>query len=303
MNVVLVGGTGAIGQVIAKYLDAKNFQYINFTRNAENSYRILPNALSHIIFKENNRKELLNAIEQSDAIINLAGASIAGARWTDKYKQQIYESRINSTNFIASLINEFPTTKEITFVSTSAIGIYGNRGDELLSETSSLGNDFLANLCKDWERASNNVHSNVRVINPRVGVVLDNKTGALPKLVLPYKFFIGGAIGSGKQWYSWIHIDDLAKLYVNFLENTFFAGTYNAVAPNPTNMLEFAKRIGSALHRPSFFKVPEFILNAMLGEKSAIVLASQRVSSEKLQKNKFKFGFNLLDEALNNLLC
>jgi hypothetical protein len=301
MNVILVGGTGAIGQVIAKHLDAKNFQYISFTRNIENSYKILPNALSHIIFKENNRKELLNAIEQSDAIINLAGASIAGARWTDKYKQQIYESRINSTNFIASLINEFPT-KEITLVSTSAIGIYGDRGDELLFETSSLGNDFLANLCKYWEKASNNVHSNVRVINPRVGVVLDNKTGALPKLILPYKFFIGGAIGSGKQWYSWIHIDDLAKLYVNFLENKTFVGTYNAVAPNPATMLEFAKRIGSLLHRPSFFKVPEFILNAMLGESSAIVLASQRVSSEKLQKSNFNFNFNHLDEALNNLL-
>ncbi|MGB9702347.1 MAG: TIGR01777 family oxidoreductase [Candidatus Kapaibacteriota bacterium] len=301
MNIILVGGTGAIGRKIAQVLDKKGYKYYSFTRNIENSINVLPNAIGHIKFADNNINEQLNAVEKSDAIINLAGASIAGGLWTEKYKQEIYNSRIETTNKLAELLNKFPNDEKV-FVSTSAIGIYGNQGDTILTEDSVAANTFLAKVCVDWEEASRKVNENIRVVNPRVGIVLDTKTGALPKLVLPFKFFAGGPIGTGRQWYSWIHIQDLANLYVKFIEAPNFKGVYNAVAPNPVIMNEFAKFIGKQLHRPSIFKVPEFAIKLILGESAEMVLASQRVSSKKLLDANFEFQFPELDLALKDLL-
>jgi uncharacterized protein (TIGR01777 family) len=301
MNIILVGGTGAIGRKIAQVLDKKGYKYYSFTRNIENSKRILPNAIGHIKFADNNINEQLNALGKSDAIINLAGASIAGSLWTEKYKQEIYNSRIETTNKLAELLNKFPNDEKV-FVSTSAIGIYGNQGDTILTEDAAAADTFLAKVCVDWEEASRKVKENIRVVNPRVGIVLDTKTGALPKLMLPFKFFVGGPIGTGRQWYSWIHIQDLANLYVKFIEVPNFKGVYNAVAPNPVIMNEFAKQIGKQLHRPSIFKVPEFAIKLILGESAEMVLASQRVSSKKLLGANFEFQFPELGLALKDLL-
>jgi hypothetical protein len=300
MNIILVGGTGAIGRQIAQILDKKGHKYYSFTRNLDNSKKILPNAINHIKFTAENIQEQKSALDDSYAIVNLAGASIAGGLWTEKYKQEIYNSRIETTKNLAKLLNN--TTGEKAFISTSAIGIYGDRGDSILSETSESANTFLAKVCVDWEAESNKVNENIRVVNPRVGIVLDSKTGALPKLITPFKFFIGGPIGSGKQWYSWVHIQDLANLYVKFIEDANYNGVYNAVAPQPVRMEEFAKEIGNQIGRPSILKVPKFAIKLILGESAEMVLSSQRVSCQKLLDNNFEFQFPKLQLALKDLL-
>lgn len=299
MKFVLVGGTGSNGKAIAKEILERGYSYSNISRNPQKSKVILPEAVSHSDFSAKNREELLGIFSEADAVINLAGTSIAGGKWTDSYKNEIYNSRIETTKQITEVLNQFPE-KEKVLVSTSAIGIYGNRGDELLEENSSLADDFLARVCKDWEKASQKVHSNVRVVNPRVGVVLEKSAGALAKMITPFKFFIGGPIGSGKQWFSWIHIDDLARIYVEMAENPRYEGVYNVVAPNPVRMKEFAKTLGKVMRRPSIFPVPEFALRLLLGESAAMVTGSQRVSSRKLSDNSYGFNFTYLEESLRD---
>lgn len=301
MKFVLVGGTGAIGKEIAKVLIKKGHTFSNISRNTEKSRKILPEAANHSDFSEKNYDLTMEIFRDADAVINLAGSSIAASRWTDSYKQEIYNSRIKTTNKIVELLAKFPE-KEKVLVSTSAIGIYGNRNDELLDENSKSAGDFLAQVCIDWENAANLAHSKIRVAIPRVGIVLEKNSGALSKMVTPFKFFIGGPLGAGKQWFSWIHISDLAQLYVEMAENDRFVGPFNAVAPNPVQMKEFAKTLGKVLHRPSLFPVPSLALKILLGESASMVLASQRVSSQRLQTKMFKFCFAELEPALQNIL-
>jgi hypothetical protein len=297
MKFVLVGGTGSIGKAIAGILDGKGYSYSNISRNLDKSRQLLPTAANHCDFSESNKEQYLKLFEEAEAIINLAGSSIADKRWTESYKKEIYNSRINTTRKITQVLNNFPD-KEKVLISTSAIGYYGDRQGELLDEHSSAGNDFLASVCVDWEAASNEVLPNIRVVNPRLGVVLDKDSGALAKMILPFKLFAGGPLGSGKQWFSWIHIEDLARLYVEMAENDRYHGAFNAVAPNPVQMNEFAHTLGKVMRRPSFFRVPEFALRLILGESASMVLASQKVSSQHLITKMFQFKFSELAEAL-----
>lgn len=299
MKFTLIGGTGNIGKAIANVLDNKGYSYSNISRNIAKSKQTLKNAEFHCDFSEKNLEKLYDIIEKSDVIINLAGSSIAGAKWTDKYKKDIYNSRITTTNKITEILNKFPHLEKV-LVSTSAIGYYGNRGDELLDEHSEPADDFLAKVCKDWESAALNVHSNIRVAIPRVGVVLDKSSGALEKMLLPFKLFIGGPLGSGEQWFSWIHIEDLANLYVEMAENERYHGIFNAVSPNTLQMKDFAKSLGVVLRRPSVFRVPEFLLKFLLGESASMILSSQRVSAQRVITKMFKFKYPELDKALES---
>lgn len=301
MKFILIGGTGNIGRAIIKVILDKGYSFSNISRNPSKSKKVLPEGQLHLDFSSNNQDELKQAFYDADAVINLAGTSIAAHKWTSDFKKEVYDSRILTTKKVVEILNLLPENGKV-LISTSATGIYGNRGDEILNESSELGNDFLANLCKDWEITSRNIPNGIRVVNPRVGVVLDKFEGALPKMVTPFKFFIGGPLGKGNQWMPWIHIKDLANLFVYLAENKSIIGPINAVSPSPVQMKDFAKILGKSMKRPALFPVPEFALKILLGESASMVTNSQRVDAGLLLKNNFKFNFPELELALGNLL-
>jgi len=241
-------------------------------------------------------------IDGKDAVIHLAGASVAGKRWNDSYKKIIRESRIISTKNLAQAIIQSETKPKV-FITASGSGYYGNRGSALLNENSGHGSDFLGRVCKDWEAAASLVESDhVRRVSLRTGIVLSVEDGALKKMLLPFKLFIGGPLGNGKQWFPWIHIDDIIQLYIFALENESLTGSVNAASPHHVRMSEFAKTLGKVLNRPSLFPVPEFVLKLVTGEVATEIISSQKLDVTKILNSGFEFGFKKLEDALSNLL-
>lgn len=237
-----------------------------------------------------------------DAVIHLAGANLFGRRWSKEYKKIIIESRELSTrNLVSGLRNSQSKVK--VFISSSGIGYYGSRGDEILTEKSKLGNDFLAHICDIWERETEKANEiGIRTSMLRQGIVLSDKGGALEKFIPAFKLFIGGALGNGKQWFPWIHIDDLMAIYLFIIDNAEISGAVNVVSPETVRMNEFAKTLGRVLNRPSIFKVPEFALKILVGEAAAALVSSQRAIPKKLIDTNFKFKFDRLEDALKDLL-
>jgi uncharacterized protein (TIGR01777 family) len=235
-------------------------------------------------------------------VINLAGESIFGQRWTDEVKNRIYESRINTTRSLVEAMEASEERPDL-FISASAVGIYGDSGDELLDEESSFGSDFLATVCVDWEKESKKAEAlGVRVANPRIGIVLEKGGGVIEQMSTPFKLFVGGPVGSGDQYVPWVHMKDLCNAILFPIKNENFSGPYNACAPNPATMNELAKALGSVMNRPSVFKVPEFLLNIALGEAAEPILASLRVQPKVLQKANFEFEFEDLETALGDIM-
>jgi uncharacterized protein (TIGR01777 family) len=237
-----------------------------------------------------------------DAVIHLAGESVMG-RWTEKKKKAILDSRVQSTRNLASALAQ-AGAKPRVFVCASAVGYYGNRGDEILREDSPPGAGFLSEVCREWESASRIAASAaIRTVNVRTGVVLSNKGGALAAMLKPFKFGVGGPLGSGQQWMSWIHIDDIVNGVRHALESDL-SGPVNFVATNPVRNSEFTTQLGSALHRPAFFRVPEFALRAALGRQAAeeMLLSSQRVEPQQLQSSGYSFRYPDLMTALQSLV-
>jgi len=294
---LITGGTGFIGSNLTKELKRRG--YIIYLSSRSNNTTIQFSKKFDFLKLEKN--EQIDIMEECDIIINLAGAGIADKRWTSEYKKVLFNSRLETTSAIAEAINRAKNPPEV-FISASAVGYYGDRNTEILHETSSKGEGFLADLCFEWERAANLVNDKTRVVSPRIGVVLHSKTGALPKMLIPFKLFLGGSLGSGNQFVSWIHLSDVIKIFLYIIENSNIRGAVNMVAPEPVNMKEFAKIIGQTLKRPYFFPVPEFILNTILGESSVIVTDGQRVMPDVLQKSQFSFTFNNIEIALKDLL-
>jgi uncharacterized protein (TIGR01777 family) len=247
----------------------------------------------------NDSQTLLQNFKDSDAIVNLAGFPIS-EKWTAENKKLMYDSRIDTTNYIVDLINQ--SNKSLTFVSTSAIGFYGSRQDEFLQENSSSGNDFMSKICVDWEKSAKKVNENIRLVIPRIGIVLEKNSGALPKMLLPFKLFAGGKLGSGHQWMSWIHIEDLVNLFVEIIINDKYNGIVNAVSPNPITNSDFTKAISKVMKRPAIAPVPEFALKLILGESSALVLNSQKVLPQVANSHKFIYKFEEVENALLDLI-
>jgi len=213
----------------------------------------------------------------------------------------MYDSRINTTSLISKAINNCKN-KPDTFVNTSATGIYGNRGDELLYEDSSTGNDYLAYLCKDWENeAFKSLEYGIRTVCIRVGVVLDKEEGGFRKMVQPFKFFVGGALGNGKQYLPWVHVNDIVNIYREAIKNKLLNGIVNGTAPNPITSNEFSKELGKVLKRPSIFKVPKFALKLIVGEFAEFLTGSQRAIPKKLIDLGFRFEYKGIREALENI--
>lgn len=298
-KIVISGGTGAVGSALTALLIKNGYEVHILTRNST-KYTNSQNIIYHTV-NTSNVQDTIKIFEGSYSVVNLAGAGVADKRWSESYKNEIYNSRIIMTKHLVDSVNGMENPPH-SFISASAIGIYGDRGDERLNEHSHIADSFLAKVCRDWEAEADKVKSNVRVVKGRIGIVLDKKTGALPKLALPVKLFVGGPIGSGKQWMSWIHIEDLAEMFLWAIENDETEGIYNFVSPNAVTMKEFASTLAKVLHRPAIFKVPAIVIKLILGESSAVVLASQQVHPTESMHLGFKFKYENLKDALDNIL-
>lgn len=300
-KVVITGGTGLLGTYLSKQLTQKGYQVFLFTRNIDTAKRKSPEAAGYFLWK-GNAADYSGELSGMDAVIHLAGANVAGRRWNDDFKKEILESRIDSTRALIASIKKLDKKPE-AFICSSAVGYYGNRGDEELPENSAAADTFLADVCRQWEEeAAKAAEAGVRSVSIRTGVVLSVKDGALNKMLLPFKLFAGGPLGSGRQWFPWIHIHDIAGIYIHALENTAVHGIYNGVAPQPVRMKEFAKALGGVLHRPSLFPVPEFVIKIVLGEGAGVAMASQRVLANKIESTGYKFVYPEIKNALVDVI-
>lgn len=296
-KILITGGTGFVGGFLGEEL-----------MKAGNSITIVTRDPSrHKETEAVNQKyigwdDVETAMHKMDVVINLAGENLFARRWTDTVKKRIYNSRIESTRALVDAMRVSARKPEI-FVSASAVGIYGDSGDQLLTEDSAPGHDFLAEVCSDWEKeAIVATDLGVRVAIPRIGIVLEKNGGVIEKLYLPFYFFAGGPIGSGKQYVPWIHMNDLCRSLMHPIHSPEFSGVYNACSPEPVTMNELAKVLGEVMNRPSFFRVPEFVLKLALGEAATPVLSSLRSQPKVLQMSGFEFEHEDLKLALADII-
>lgn len=298
MNILITGGTGFIGKELRETLLKAGNNLVIITRNPK-KYEDESASNQRFISWDD---DLVSEMENADAVINLAGENLFGQRWNEQVKESIYNSRIDSTRSLVEAMRS-AEKKPSVFISASASGIYGDQGDTILTEAFEAANDFLASVCKDWEEESQKAGElGVRVVNPRIGIVLEEGGGALEKMIPPFKFFVGGPIGDGKQYMSWIHRSDLVKALVFPIENEKLEGAYNVCSPNPATMNEVAETLGDVMNRPSFFRVPKFALDIVLGEAAQPITGSIRMQPKKLQVTGFEFRFEELEEALADII-
>ena len=303
MRYLITGATGFIGQKLIEELMLNGHDDIHIlTRNTKKSKKQIHFPVKHFEWDIESQKIDLKAFEDRDIVIHLAGASIAGSRWTNSYKKKILESRIKPLNLLLETIQDhnIPLQK---FISASAIGIYGDRGEEECTESSQLGEDFLATVCKKWEETLHNAKlESIKTHSVRIGLVLGKEGGALPLMLPAFKAGIAGKLGSGNQNMSWVHINDLVKIFRFVSENNIKNKTINAVSPNPITNKEFTKTLGKILDRPTVIAAPAPALKLILGEMSDLLLKGQKVIPNTLVENNFNFTFPSLDMALNDIL-
>jgi uncharacterized protein len=291
MTVVIAGGTGLLGTALARALRADGHHVLVLTRHPrhDDDRNWSPDPAGS--------RDWMRVVDGADAVINLAGESIAGGRWTHARKKAIRDSRIQATSALVTALSTAARRPPV-FLSASAMGFYGNRGDEPLTEDSSAGSDFLADVCRDWERLALEAAPASRVVRLRTGLVLDRRGGALPQLALPFRFFAGGPVGSGRQYMSWIHIDDWVAM-VQWALATSVSGAINLTAPTPVTNEEFARTLGRVLRRPAFMRAPAFALRLVMGEMAdALALGGQRVLPARAQTMRYTFKYESLLAAL-----
>ncbi|MBS1933230.1 MAG: TIGR01777 family oxidoreductase [Bacteroidetes bacterium] len=306
-TVTITGGTGLVGTALTKMLVAKGYEVIILSRNTSGEKITFPN-VNYAIWDIEKQVIDENAINKADYIVHLAGAGVAEKRWSTKRKNEIVESRTQSAALIVKSLKEIPNQIK-AIISASAIGWYGADTPETISkpftETKPADNEFLGETCRLWEESIAPVTSmHKRLVIFRTGIVLDANGGALKEFLKPLRSGIAAILGSGKQIISWIHIDDMCRLYMDAIENERLQGVYNAVAPKPvtnrTLVLELAKQLKGKYFIP--VHVPAFVLKIMLGEMSIEVLKSANVSAEKISKTGFQFLYPSIESALNNLV-
>jgi len=295
-SVLITGATGFIGRALTRAVIARGDRVIAVTRDPKKA-AFLSGPLVEIV----DRIDGIEPGRRIDAIVNLAGASVAGGLWSKARKERLVQSRLTTTDAVLALLRRLEVKPEV-LLSGSAVGFYGDRGDESLTEASAPQPVFMSQLCQDWEaRARQAETAAVRVCLMRTGFVLGNDGGAAKPLALATRFGAGAVMGSGTQIISWIHIDDLVRLICFCIDRPDLAGPVNGVAPAPVSQAEFARSLGKALHRPVFLRVPAALLRTGLGEMADLFLISQRVLPARAQAAGFEFHFCALDRALEDL--
>lgn len=297
-QVVIAGATGGIGQHLVPFLIERGCDISTIVRNVEKSESTFPRVRNHIHWSDDD--SIYNVLCDSNAIINLSGASIGAKRWTKAYREEIYKSRIETTRILVQKLNEINIPK--TYINASAIGFYPDFEDKLIDETISKGESFLASLCADWEKEAfslNNIH---RLVIGRFGVVLKPDDVLMKKVLASYKFGFGVVMGSGNQWFSWIHIYDLLNALLFSIENPKVQGVFNFTSPNPIIFSEVIRNIGKILNRPFVLNIPKYLIKLILGKQSEVILSSQRVIPKRLLELGFTFEFETIEKALRNII-
>ena len=300
MKIAIAGGTGFVGKALTEHLLKNNHEVIILSRELKNTGETDRIRYVQWLSEDSNP---IPELEATDIFINLAGASINGGRWTEKRKEQILNSRIESVKALLDIIKTL-NNKPKALINASAIGIYGTSLDKTFSETDThgFGHDFLSQTVKQWENeASKASQLSIRTVFCRFGIILDKQQGALPKMTFPYQSFIGGPIGNGRQWMSWIHIEDVVNGILFIIENEKINGPVNFTAPHPVTMTEFGRTLAQVLHRPHWLPVPSFALRLLLGEMSTLVIDGQKVLPNKLIENGYSFRYTDLNLALKNI--
>ncbi len=298
-KVLITGGTGLIGSRLTQLLRQAGYEVSYLSRHKSDI-----TGVKVYLWDIEKGYVATEAIQDADYIVHLAGAGVADERWTDRRKKEITDSRTQTGQLLAEKLQKFPHQVK-AFLSASAIGIYGaDRGDELLTENSPSGTDFLATVTKAWETSVEPIAAaGIRTVKFRIGIVLSEKGGALAKLVQPIRVGAGAPLGSGRQWMSWIHIDDLCRLIIYAMENENMQGVYNAVAPHPATNRELTHKAAEVLQKPLLLpNVPGFALRLAIGNMADVVLGSAKVSDEKVRGIGFDFQFPQLTPALHDLL-
>jgi uncharacterized protein (TIGR01777 family) len=300
MQVIIAGATGFIGQQLIKTLLQHDYEVIALSRNEEFAYSVMPASVKVIGWKN---KELREAISSSQIVINLAGESIAGGRWTKKKKVAIINSRLHSAQRLANAIKSIDN-KNILYVQASAVGFYGDRADELCNEYDAPGDGFLADVCKKWESYVPAMEEQLeRVLTLRLGVVLGKDGGFLSEIRKQAKRHMAGVMGTGKQWISWIHIYDLIYAIMYLINSDEAKGVYNLVAPEPLRQKDMFRLISKNEKRRIQLPTPEFIVKSLLGEMGQeLILSGQKVSGAKLYRQGFVFKYNTAEIALDEIL-
>ncbi len=293
VRIFVTGATGFIGQALVERLAARGDQVVAWVRDVGRARRLL-----------GERALLVTDVADVGGcagVVNLAGSPVA-VRWTDARRREIRASRIDLTQQLTAAMAK-AARRPTVLVSASAVGVYGDRGDEILDESAPAGDDFLARICRDWESAAEVARAGgVRVVVPRIGIVLGRAGGALARLLPPFRAGVGGPLAGGKQWMAWIHVADLVEVLVAALDNARFDGVMNATAPTPVTNRDFSRALGHALHRPSFMPLPGFAMKLAFGEAAAALLAGQRALPRRLETLGFQFKFPTIESALADLV-
>ena len=311
MNILITGGTGLIGSALATSLAQDGNQVTILSRNPQKNSDQLPSGVKVVQWDGRTAEGWGQLVDGADVLVNLAGESIAGEslsalifkRWTPERRGRLLTSRVDAGHAILEAIQK-AQVKPAVLVQASAVGYYGSRGDEELAEDTSAGDDFLARICTAWEASTAPVEALGvrRIIIRSPGVVMSLKGGAFPFMLLPFKLFVGGPLGGGKQWFSWIHIKDEVKAIRFLIDNPQASGAFNLVAPHATTNADFSKILSKVLGRPYWFPVPAFALKLLFGAKAAILLVSTRQIPKRLQEIGFVFDFPTAQQAFADLL-
>ncbi|QLE57488.1 TIGR01777 family oxidoreductase [Nostoc sp. TCL26-01] len=305
MKVAITGATGFVGTRLVQRLHQEGHQILVLTRNTTSGRRIFPSeafpSVEIVAYAPTNSGAWQDAIAGCDGVVNLAGEPIAETRWTPEHKREILNSRQIGTQKIVEAIAK-ANPRPSVLVNASAIGYYGTSETTTFDESSPTGRDFLAQVCQAWEAEAQKVKdAGVRLVILRFGIVL-GLGGALGKMITPFKLFAGGPIGSGRQWFSWIHIDDLVNLIVQALTQPQLEGVYNATAPNPVRMNDLSQTLGQVMNRPSWLPVPAFALEALLGDGAIVVLEGQQVLPKRALDAGIKYKYASLQPALQDIV-
>jgi uncharacterized protein (TIGR01777 family) len=301
MTVLVTGATGLVGNRLVAALTTRGDRVVAVSRRPGSD----GDRLTHVVADTTRPGPWLDAIRDVDAVVHLAGAGVFDHRWTAVYKKTIHDSRVASTAVLAAALADHPRRADgspKTFVSASAIGYYGTT-DVDCDESAPPGDDFLARVCVEWEAAAAPARAaGVRVVHPRISVVLDPAGGALPQLVRPFQFFVGGPVASGRQWVSWIHHADLTAVLLHLLDTPTLAGPVNAAAPEAVRNRDLCRTIGRVLRRPCWLPAPRFALRVALGEVADAIAGGQHAVPRKLAESGFRWQFPDLEPALRDLL-